>query len=216
MKQSLYLIALIVLIYFLWPYQLLYPLKLLVVFFHEASHALAAVATGGSVQELVIVKAEGGHVVSRGGNRFLILSAGYLGSLLCGVFIYFFCVNSRLDRIVMWILGLFVIVVTVIYGRGLFSWSFGLGSGCAMLASAYFLNRKINDFLLRVIALTNMLYVPLDIYSDTIQRSGLQSDAARLAEEFGGTTLLWGSAWLLVSLVIIVFTVWGVKPRIRS
>ncbi|MGR9105830.1 MAG: M50 family metallopeptidase, partial [Gammaproteobacteria bacterium] len=152
MKQTAYLIALIALIFLLWPYPILDPLKLLVVFFHEGSHALATVASGGSVDELVIVKNQGGHVLSRGGNRFVILSAGYLGSLCWGVLIYCFAANSRLDRIGMSVLGLLIIAITVRYGSGLFSWGFGLSAGCAMLAAAYFLDGKANDFLLRLIA----------------------------------------------------------------
>ena len=203
MKQRLYLIALTVLILLLWPYPVLFPLKLLVVFFHEASHAIATIATGGKVDELVVIGDQGGHVLSRGGNRFMILSAGYLGSLCWGAAIYFFAMTNRFDRIGMAILGLAVAAITAIYGKGLFSWVFGLATGSLMLASAFYLSHRVNDFLLRVIALTNMLYVPLDIYSDTIQRSEMRSDAAMLADEFGGTTILWGASWLIASLVVI-------------
>jgi hypothetical protein len=51
-----------------------------------------------------------------------------------------------------------------------------------------------------------MIYAPLDIYSDTISRSDLRSDARMLAEEFGGPTALWGGMWLIVSLGVIALT----------
>ena len=38
---------------------------------------------------------------------------------------------------------------------------------------------------------------------DTIRRSGLQSDARMLAEEFGGTTVMWGGLWLIVAVLVI-------------
>jgi hypothetical protein len=50
-----------------------------------------------------------------------------------------------------------------------------------------------------------MLYAPLDIYCDTISRSYLQSDAYLLAEYTGGTTLLWGSIWIIISVVVIFY-----------
>ena len=50
----------------------------------------------------------------------------------------------------------------------------------------------------------SMIYVPLDILSDTIFRSELRSDARMLAEEFGGATVMWGGVWLVLSLVAIV------------
>jgi Peptidase M50B-like len=48
-----------------------------------------------------------------------------------------------------------------------------------------------------------MLYVPLDIFSDTLARSALRSDARILAEYLGGTTMMWGVLWLLISLIVI-------------
>ena len=52
MKQILILTALVTAIFLLWHYPVLYPLKLLVVFFHESSHALMTISTGGSVDTL--------------------------------------------------------------------------------------------------------------------------------------------------------------------
>jgi len=50
-----------------------------------------------------------------------------------------------------------------------------------------------------------MMYAPLDIYSDTISRSHLQSDAYLLADYTGGTTLLWGSLWIIISMTVILY-----------
>jgi hypothetical protein len=67
------------------------------------------------------------------------------------------------------------------------------------------LSRPINDFVLRVIGLSSVIYVPYDIFSDTIARSELRSDAYMLAEQFGGPTVLWGGLWLVLSLAVIAF-----------
>ncbi len=205
MKQLIYLIALLVLIMVCWEYPVIYPLKLLVVFFHESSHAIATILTGGTVKELVINKDQGGHVISQGGNQFIILSAGYIGSLLFGVVIYISSVKSHYDKIIMTALAIGIIVITVLLSRSLFSWIFGLLSGGAMLLMAKYLAEQYNDFALRLIGLTSMMYAPLDIYSDTISRSYLQSDAYFLAEYMGGTTLIWGSIWMLISIAVIFY-----------
>ena len=57
-----------------WHHWLVLPLKLLVVLFHELGHAFVTVLTGGSVVELGVSLDQGGHTLSRGGNRFLILN----------------------------------------------------------------------------------------------------------------------------------------------
>jgi len=190
----------------LWEYPVLYPLKLLVVFFHESSHALMTVATGGEVRELVINQQQGGHVLSAGGNRMLTLNAGYLGSLVWGMFIYLLAVRTAQDKILMFLLGSSVIAIAVFFIRDAFALSFCFVTGIAMLAIAIKANVLINDAILRLIGLTNMMYVPLDIYSDTIARSHLRSDAFMLAEELGGTTMLWGGAWVLISGVLVLMT----------
>lgn len=212
MKQLVYLLFLLVLINLFWEYPILYPLKLLVVFFHESSHALATLLTGGTVVELVINSQQGGHVISQGGNQFIIISAGYLGSLLWGVVIFVVTIKSRYDKAIMMMLAVTIILITVLLSRSVFSWAFGLLSGAAMLAMANYLADKYNDFALRVIGLTSMMYAPLDIYSDTISRSHLQSDAYFLAEHTGGTTLFWGGIWIVISLIVIFYCLkWAIK-----
>lgn len=204
MRQIGYLFVLLVLIAWLWDYPLLLPLKILVVFFHESSHALATVLTGGRVTEMVVVAQQGGHVQSLGGNRFVTLSAGYLGSLAWGMVIYTIATLTHWDRMAMFLLGLGIAAVTLIFVSNGFALAFGLLTATAMMLAAKFLNREVNDFLLRLIGLTSILYVVLDIYNDTIARSHLRSDARMLAEEFGGATLFWGGSWVAISMLAML------------
>jgi hypothetical protein len=192
-------------VFLLWPTQGVVPLKILVVFFHEASHAIATIATGGEVVSLSVSADQGGLVLSRGGSRFWTLTAGYLGSLLIGVALLMAATRSRADRKIMAACGVMMLVIAGLYVRDIFALLFIIGTGIAMLLSARFLGHNANDLMLRVIGLTSMIYVPYDIFSDTIARSNLQSDARMLAQEFGGTTQMWGALWLVISLVVIAF-----------
>lgn len=205
MNQTGYLLGSLILIALCWQYPILYPLKILVVFFHESSHALATLLTGGSVKELIINPQQGGHVISQGGNTFIIFSAGYLGSLIWGVIIYLSSVKTHYDQIIMTLLGIIIIAITILFGRNLFSWVFGIITGMIMIWTGKKLSEQINDVILRLIGLVNMSYVPLDIYSDTIKRSYLHSDAYFLAQATFGTTLMWGILWLIISLIVIVY-----------
>lgn len=206
MKQLLILFSVIIAIFFLWSTPALYPLKLLIVFFHESSHALMTIATGGQVIELEIDRMQGGHVISAGGNRFITLTAGYLGSLIWGVVIYLLAVGSKYDKAIMFCLGIIIMAVTTLFVRDLFAFGFSGLTGLFMILVGVKAPMQINDIILRVIGVTSMSYVPLDVYSDTIARTSLRSDAFMLAEEFGGTTVLWGTIWLLVSVVILIAT----------
>ncbi len=218
MKQSFFLILLLIAIIFFWNHIILYPLKVLVVFFHESSHALTTILTGGRVEGLVVNANQGGHVVSIGGSRFLTLSAGYLGSLAWGAAIYLVAVKTRMDKAAMIILGALILGIAILFGRNLFGIAFCFVSGLIMIVLGLKASEKVNDFILRLIGLTSMIYVPLDIYSDTIARSHMRSDARMLAEEFGGATLMWGGLWLAASGVVIIFSLWwgskdGASPR---
>ncbi|MCB1340072.1 MAG: M50 family metallopeptidase [Pseudooceanicola sp.] len=199
------MLALTALIFALWQTPVVIPLKLLVVFLHELSHAAATVLTGGSVASLTVSPDQGGMVISLGGNRFLTLTAGYLGSLLIGVALFLIALRTHLDHVVLGLLGVTLLAVCLLCVREWFALAFGTGTAALMLAAAWFLGRTVSDLVLRVIGLASMIYVPYDIFSDTIQRSDLQSDARMLAEEFGGPTLFWGGLWLVVSLAVIWF-----------
>lgn len=205
LKAHWQLLAIVVVVFALWRFDVLLPLKILIVFLHEASHAFAALITGGSVEELSLDTRQGGHVVSRGGSVFWIVSAGYLGSLLLGSLLFLLALRTEFDRLAVAVLGFTMIVLVVLYIRDFFPILFCLGMGATFLAVARYLDHRVSDLILRVIGLTSMIYVPYDIASDTILRMHLTSDARILAENFGGPTIMWGTLWLIVSMVVIYF-----------
>jgi len=105
-------------------------------------------------------------------------------------------------------------LATVLFMRNLFGLAYGLGMALALLGIARFMPAIVSDYALRLIGVMSLLYVPRDIFSDTIERSHLRSDARMLAEEIGGTTWMWGGIWLLVSLAICLIAVrWSLGGR---
>lgn len=198
------LLALTALIFALWHTRVVVPLKILIVFLHEFAHAAAAWVTGGSVEQISLSPDQGGFTIARGGNRFAILSSGYLGSLLIGAVLLMLALRSNADRWVTGALGLILLLVTVFYVRDLFAATFCIATGAALLGMARFLGHAPNDMALRVIGLGSLIYVPFDIFDDTTARAGLPSDAHMLGAEFGGPTVLWGALWLALSLAVIL------------
>jgi hypothetical protein len=201
----------------LWSTWVVWPLKVLVVFFHEMGHGLAAVLTGGSVEEIQLVEREGGLAVTRGGNRFLILSAGYLGSLVAGGTILLLAARSRDDRAITATLGLVLLGVTLWLVRPWFGFGmlFGLASGLAFLAAAAWLGKAGNDLLLRLVGVVSCCYAILDVKSDVLDRPEARSDARLLAEHTGVPTVVWGVAWvLLAALATFLFVRAAVRTQV--
>lgn len=64
------------------------PFIYLSTIFHEISHALVALLTGGQIIEFVLSPNGSGHVVSRGGNNFLIAFSGYFGVTLWAILLF--------------------------------------------------------------------------------------------------------------------------------
>ncbi|KMW58192.1 hypothetical protein AIOL_003163 [Candidatus Rhodobacter oscarellae] len=197
------LLALLALVLLLWNTPVLLPLKILVVLFHEVAHGLAAVLTGGEIVLLTVSADQGGLAVTRGGSRFLILTAGYLGSLCIGAGLLLAGLWSRADKAIVAGLGVAMLGIAILYIREWFAFGFCAGTGLALIALAWGLPNAASDMALRLIGLTSLIYVPRDIISDTIARAHLRSDAFMLGEAFFGSATFWGVLWLGVSIGVI-------------
>ena len=198
------LVALVVPIVLLWSTPIVWPLKILVVFFHELSHGLAAILTGGRIARIEVVAAQGGVCWTMGGSQFLILTAGYLGSLVWGGVVLLAASGSKRDRAVSVGLGTIIIAATLLWVRPVIGFGFGfhLLAGVVLVLFGWLLPDAFNDIVLKVFGVTSCLYVIPDIYSDTIARSHLRSDARMLAEMTHIPTVIWGGLWILVALTV--------------
>lgn len=192
-------------IFFLWNTPVVYPIKLFVVLLHEISHALAALVTGGQVQAIEVTPREGGLCRCPGGDAFLTLSAGYLGSLLWGGLMVWGA--ERFPTKSAWFVAGIAAVVggaTLLYVRQPFAAAFGLAFAAVLVVVARQGGAGINRGLLTMLGLTSCLYAVLDIKSDILDRPELQSDARMLAELTGVPTVVWGSLWISMALLFCV------------
>jgi hypothetical protein len=201
-------------IWALWDTVIVYPVKVFVVLLHEISHAVAAVATGGSVERIVLDANQGGAAYTRGGISFVTLSAGYLGSLLWGVLFVVLGFSRWLrPRWIIGAIGLFVLLVALSVVRGPFGLFFGLAAGGGLLAAAKYLSQRTNRVLLLGLGLTSVLYAILDIKSDILARPHLRSDAAMLSEMTGIPTIFWGFLWIAIALLVSAWLLRWVARR---
>jgi hypothetical protein len=183
-------------VWLLWWSPVIYPLKLFVVLLHETSHALMAVATGGRVDRIVITADQGGVCYCPGGNAFLTLSAGYLGSLLWGALILILAQARRpAPRNTTTALGAAVLALTALFVRNPFGVLFGALFGATLVALRG-AGRTVHVLVLTALGLTSCLYALLDIKSDVLDRPHLPSDAYMLAQLTGVPTAAWGILWI--------------------
>jgi hypothetical protein len=201
-------------LWFLWETPVVYPVKLFVIFLHEISHGAASLATGGSIQGITLDPRLGGACHCPGGNAFLTLSAGYIGSLVWGGLILEGGRKmGKKSPMLVRIMGIVILVLTLLYLRGIFTIAFGIAVGVALVLVARYLSGNANRILLSVLGLTSCLYAVLDIKSDVLDRPHLPSDANMLFQLTGTPTIYWGVLWISIALAI---SSWLFVRMIRS
>lgn len=191
----------------LWRTFLLTPFKLITVFLHEASHAIACKLTCGQVEGIQVHANEGGVTQTRGGVYWLILPAGYLGSSFWGMTLILASTNLLAARIAAGCLCLALLVVLFIAKN----WTLrGLCIGFIIfLAVIWVLQEKTTVRILRYIILfigvMNSLFSVYDIYDDLISRRVNSSDAEKFAEvcpcPCNGAA--WGVIWGMISFIFL-------------
>lgn len=180
--------AYVVIIAILWnvPYVRwsLWPFKMLVIAFHEFSHALAAILTGGKVKSISLDPNEGGVTHMLGGKGGVTLPAGYLGSSLIGAlltFCGFDIVASKVASIVLGVCFLLTLwwarrdwltIITVLLAIGLIV-------ACWFIAHAAALR-----FVVLFIGVMSSLYSVWDI----VGRSKPSASTARANKQDSATT----------------------------
>ena len=209
-KAGLILAAMFIAVWVLWDTPIVYPVKIFVVSLHELGHALAALLTGGQVLSIQIFPDEGGLTTTYGGWLFVILSAGYVGSLVAGGVLLYLSGYRAWGRRLMVALAVLLIVSTLLFFRNGFAVLYGLLVAAAMFFSAYRLSAEVNAYIVRFIAVANCLYAILDIRSDLFVThipagSGLVNDAVALSRLTGLPALLWAVLWMAVSLILLAY-----------
>lgn len=206
-RQLITLLLIMVPVILLWDTVAMFPLRMLVVFFHELSHGLASVATGGRMISIALSHQEGGVCSTLGGNTFLILTAGYLGSMAWGGLILVAAARTRYDKAITSAIGIITAAVAVLYVRPLISFGFAFCAlaGVAFILLGRFLPERFNDYLLKIIGLTSCLYAAADIVSDGISRNIPGSDANALGQLTHLPGALWSAVWLAVSVAASIY-----------
>ena len=212
--------ALMSLVVYAWSSPFIQPVKIMVVLFHEMSHGLMALLSGGEVLRIVITADEGGACETQGGVGTLIVSAGYLGSMLFGGLLLYLSRFRSCVPVVYTLLSLTLgaALFTVLHDP--YSRTFAT----ALAGSFIFLGLLAPTFLgvvfLRVLGTVSCLYSIIDIYVDILADHGEQfaeNDAVAFANLTGVPASTVGAAWLGISVAFFIVVLRALmRPRASS
>lgn len=206
-RELLGLAALALLLLVLWRlpglYWLAYPFRVFGTFVHELSHGLAALATGGRFDRFVVNADLSGMAWSAGGTRWIVASAGYVGSAVFGALLLLIG-RFAPARGLLGLLGLGLALLCAFYVRNAFGAMTGLGLAAALMIAALYLRGAWAEGLLLVLALQCLL----DGFSSVIDlfwlssRGDVHTDAHTLAQLSGLPAPVWAIAWGALSAVV--------------
>jgi hypothetical protein len=100
------------------------PFTWFTTFFHEISHGLMAVLTGGEVHSINLHLRGSGLCTSSGGIRFLVTFAGYPGAVFWGFLLYLMAdeVSHKNTNILACMMAGLIAIVALLWGSGLITW----------------------------------------------------------------------------------------------
>ena len=194
-------------IFYLWSSPWIQPVKIMVVLFHEMSHGLMALLTGGKVLNIFITPDEGGACETEGGMPLLIVSAGYLGSMLFGGLILYLSRFRSFVPVVFGMLTLTVVSAVVTVMGDPYSKKFAAMLAGSFIIAGFLVPSMVGRFALQVLGTVCCLYSIFDIYWDVLAdrtEQAIQNDAIVFSSLSGMDARTVGTAWLVASVILFL------------
>ncbi len=198
-----------------WLSLLVYPVKIFVVFLHELSHGLAAIATGGRIVSITLSPDQGGlcqHMTNgKLMSQIITASAGYLGSMFWGCVMLIASIKLRNKKPVNLFIGIVMIAAMIMWIRDLFPVVFCTLFGGAMILLGTKLSEDLNSLALKYLGTVSCMYSLVDIPDDLIFRTvtnagnGVGSDSYAIASALGMPFLSVpiGILWMIMSVAAL-------------
>jgi len=185
---------------------IIYPFKLLVVGFHEMSHALMGVLTCAHIHSIELDPDEGGATAMSGGIPWITLPAGYLGSSLIGACLIACGFNTNASKIASIVLAAFFLFTLWWARRNLLTWALIIGMSGLVILFWFVAGSVALRYFVLFIGVMSCMYVLWDVIDDTIARKSNQSDAAAFTRYCGCfPSQVWGVIWLIQAFIFFAF-----------
>jgi uncharacterized membrane protein len=188
-----------------FSFWIFYPFSLLATYLHEASHGIIAIVTGGKLLKFTIEPNGSGLAYTTGGIRFLITSAGYLGTTIWGALLLFGILNKTSERKILISLSLFLLIFTIIFSGNLISFLTGIGFSIFFYLLLKIKNKNITNIIISLISIELCLQSFNDIVNLIfLSKSNIKTDAHALSETLYGIIppILFAIIWAIISIYI--------------
>jgi hypothetical protein len=176
------------------------PFTWIMTFFHEISHGIGALITGGSVEKIHLHLMGSGLCYTSGGIRFVVLQAGYIGAVLWGILIYEMAdeISHKSTNILAMFLAGLIAISALLYGRDIITWIillilFGLFVSIIKLQETYLM--KLSLKFIGIYVLLDAVRAPLHLIDGRHY-----GDGAKLSDLTGIPEIFWVLLWLAIGI----------------
>lgn len=179
------------------------PFKWLESYFHEISHGIAALVTGGEIIRIQLFTNGAGLCTTRGGSTFFISFFGYAGAAIWGVVYYFMAgLHHRVAQLFAGLLGCLFLTTLLLWSRDLLTIIIVL----ALLALVGVKLKYGQSFYLRVsLQVTAVMVLLNSIKSPWYLIDGRSlGDGNALAQLTGIPEIIWVICWCVLTIAGIV------------
>jgi len=180
------------------------PFKWLESYFHEISHGLAAITTGGTIINIQLFANGSGLCTTQGGSAFVISFFGYTGAILWGGLIY--SLAGHHQRLAQFFSGFIIFLLSasiLLWARDILTIII-----LASLLTMFIMTMQLKKLtilqklvqLLGIIVLLNSMFSPLYLLDGRNLGDGATLSASTAIPE-----ILWVTIWLSLALVMLFF-----------
>ncbi|KAI8899925.1 peptidase M50B-like-domain-containing protein [Globomyces pollinis-pini] len=193
------------------PYlkEILWPFKILTVALHEFGHAFAGILTGAKIVSITLDPNEGGLTKMRGGNPYITLPAGYIGSLFWGALMVCTGFSDTGSKVTAVLVGL-AMLCTLFWARNWLARIITVLFIGLIALLWWFENSKGLRYFILFLGVMSSLYSLWDIIEDLLVRKVNESDASAYSRLCCGGALgpqFWGFIWFIISVCILSLSI---------
>lgn len=184
-----------------WVPIISWPFSWLTIFFHEVSHGLVSIATGGSLEKIEIYLHGTGLCYTKGGIRWLVYLAGYLGATLCGAMIY---LSANKSKRIWHVYTALILLATCLWAKDLITITILLILAITLLTISSF-EKHMLQYAIKFLG----IYILLDAIKAPLYLLDGEhiGDGAELAALTGVPEVVWVVMWFTASTAILLLLV---------
>lgn len=189
------------------------PFKWFETFAHEASHGLAALLSGGSIEKMELQFVGSGTCWTRGGIAWMVSFAGYAGASLWGAMLYLSAEAARPKhaQVLAGVLLASIVLTALFWIRDLESLVIIAAMSAILVLALRFGRNKSIKYLVEFIGIYILI---ASIESPTFLFDGHhQGDGASLANQTGIPEFVWILLWEVIAIGLLF---WLLRKTLRQ